>query len=73
VIPSRFDTLPARCQHRSDLVRPPRGRAAEHIRRSIGEDDLLIAQTMALGYTIVTDNEAEFARINGPGRGNWLR
>jgi predicted nucleic acid-binding protein len=28
---------------------------------------------MALGYTIVTDNEAEFARIDGLRWENWLR
>lgn len=40
----------------------------------IGGNDLLIAaQTLALGYTIVTDNEAEFARIDGLLRENWLR
>ena len=116
----------------SDLVRNPRGRAAEHISRvgeaqvctsiivaaelrygaaktgssrlarqleavlgapgpadraygelrtrleqagsAIGGNDLLIAaQTVALGYTIVTDNEAEFARIEGLLCENWLR
>jgi tRNA(fMet)-specific endonuclease VapC len=40
----------------------------------IGANDLLIAaQSLALGYTIVTDNEAEFARIDGLSRENWLR
>jgi tRNA(fMet)-specific endonuclease VapC len=40
----------------------------------IGSNDLLIAaQTVALGHTIVTDNEAEFARIEGLPRENWLR
>jgi tRNA(fMet)-specific endonuclease VapC len=40
----------------------------------IGANDLLIAaQALALGYTIVTDNEAEFARIDGLLRENWLR
>ena len=40
----------------------------------IGGNDLLIAaQTLALGYTIVTDNEAEFSRIDGLPRENWLR
>jgi len=45
------------------------------IGRRIGSNDLLIAaQTLALGYTIVTDNEAEFARIDGmPGeRQAWV-
>ncbi|MGC1886310.1 MAG: type II toxin-antitoxin system VapC family toxin, partial [Stellaceae bacterium] len=36
----------------------------EQIGRPIGGNDLLIAaQAVALGYTIVTDNEGEFARI----------
>jgi tRNA(fMet)-specific endonuclease VapC len=40
----------------------------------IGANDLLIAaQVVALGYTIVTDNEREFARIEGLPRENWLR
>src|SRR5215469_1534664 len=38
-----------------------------------GNDLLIAAQTVALGYTIVTDNEAEFARIAGLRRENWLR
>jgi tRNA(fMet)-specific endonuclease VapC len=41
---------------------------------AIGGNDLLIAaQAVSLGYTIVTDNEAEFARIDGLLRENWLR
>jgi tRNA(fMet)-specific endonuclease VapC len=40
----------------------------------IGGNDLLIAaQTVALGYTIVTDNEREFARVEGLPRENWIR
>jgi tRNA(fMet)-specific endonuclease VapC len=46
----------------------------EQTGRPIGGNDMLIAaQTVALGYTIVTDNEAEFARIAGLPRENWLR
>ena len=46
----------------------------ERTGRPIGGNDLLIAaQTMALGYTMVTDNEAEFARIDGLPCENWLR
>ena len=46
----------------------------EQTGRPIGGNDLLIAaQTIALGYTIVTDNEAEFARIDALLRENWLR
>ena len=40
----------------------------------IGGNDLLIAaQVLALGGIIVTDNEAEFARIDGLPRENWLK
>ena len=40
----------------------------------IGSSDLLIAaQAVALGYTVVTDNEGEFARIDGLLLENWLR
>jgi tRNA(fMet)-specific endonuclease VapC len=40
----------------------------------IGGNDLLIAaQAVALGYAIVTDNEREFARIDELPRENWLR
>jgi tRNA(fMet)-specific endonuclease VapC len=38
-----------------------------------GNDLLLAAQAIALGCTIVTDNESEFARIDGLLRENWLR
>jgi len=40
----------------------------------IGANDMLIAaQTIALGYTIITDNEKEFARVESLPRANWLR
>ncbi len=40
----------------------------------IGGNDLLIAaQTLALGYTIITDNMREFARIVDLPCENWLR
>jgi tRNA(fMet)-specific endonuclease VapC len=46
----------------------------EQAGRPIGGNDLLIAaQAIALGYTIVTDNEREFARIDGLPRENWLQ
>jgi tRNA(fMet)-specific endonuclease VapC len=42
--------------------------------RPIGANDLLIAaQALALGYTIVTDNEKELAQIKDLPRENWLR
>jgi tRNA(fMet)-specific endonuclease VapC len=46
----------------------------ELIGRPIGGNDLLIAaQAVAHGYTIVTDNEGEFARIDGLPHENWLK
>jgi len=39
----------------------------------IGGNDLLIAaQALTLGYTIVSDNEREFARVEDLPRQNWL-
>ena len=50
-----------------------RGRL-EQMGRPIGGNDLLIAaQAMAIGYTVVTDNEREFARVEGLLCENWLR
>ncbi|MGD0571207.1 MAG: type II toxin-antitoxin system VapC family toxin [Candidatus Sulfotelmatobacter sp.] len=46
----------------------------ERAGKPIGANDLLIAaQALALGYTIVTDNEKEFARVADLRRQNWLR
>lgn len=46
----------------------------ERAGQPIGGNDLLIAaQAVALGCTIVTDNETEFAHIDGLPRENWLR
>jgi tRNA(fMet)-specific endonuclease VapC len=46
----------------------------EQTGRPIGRNDLLIAaQTTTFGYTIVTNNEAEFTRIDGLLCENWLR
>jgi tRNA(fMet)-specific endonuclease VapC len=46
----------------------------EQAGRPIGGNDLLIAaQAIALGRTIVTDNEGKFARIDGLPRENWLQ
>jgi tRNA(fMet)-specific endonuclease VapC len=40
----------------------------------IGGNDLLIAsQVLALGLILVTDNESEFARVDGLRIQNWLR
>ena len=42
--------------------------------QTIGGNDLLIAaQVIALGYTLVTDNEREFARVDELRCENWLR
>jgi tRNA(fMet)-specific endonuclease VapC len=42
--------------------------------KPIGGNDLLIAaQAIALGYTLVTDNEREFARIEELACENWVR
>ena len=46
----------------------------EQAGRPIGANDMLIAaQTIALGYTIITDNEKEFARVEDLPHQNWLR
>jgi tRNA(fMet)-specific endonuclease VapC len=46
----------------------------EAIGEPIGENDMLIgAHAISLGYTIVTDNEREFSRIDGLPFENWLR
>jgi tRNA(fMet)-specific endonuclease VapC len=46
----------------------------EGVGRPIGGNDMLIAaHALALGCTIVTDNEEEFARVRDLLRENWLR
>jgi tRNA(fMet)-specific endonuclease VapC len=46
----------------------------EQVGTPIGGNDLLLAaHAIALGCTIVTDNESEFARVDGLPRENWLR
>lgn len=46
----------------------------EQAGRPIGANDLLIAaQALSLGYTIITDNEREFAHVDDLRRENWLR
>ena len=46
----------------------------EQAGRPIGAHDLLIAaQALSLGYTIITDNEKEFAHVEDLRRENWLR
>lgn len=42
--------------------------------RLIGGNDMLIAaHALSLGYAVVTDNEAEFRRVEGLEVVNWLR
>jgi tRNA(fMet)-specific endonuclease VapC len=46
----------------------------ERTGQPIGANDLLIAaHAVALGLTVVTDNEREFSRIDGLRVENWLR
>lgn len=46
----------------------------EQAGQPIGGNDLLIAaQALALGYTVVTDNVREFGRVNELPHENWLR
>jgi tRNA(fMet)-specific endonuclease VapC len=46
----------------------------ERAGQSIGANDLLIAShALALGHTVITDNEREFARIHDLRVENWLR
>jgi tRNA(fMet)-specific endonuclease VapC len=46
----------------------------EHAGEPMGANDLLIAaHAVALGHTVVTDNEREFSRIDNLQVENWLR
>ncbi|MBM3531582.1 MAG: type II toxin-antitoxin system VapC family toxin [Alphaproteobacteria bacterium] len=46
----------------------------ERSRMMIGANDLFIAaHALALGLTLVTDNDREFARVDGLPLVNWLR
>ena len=46
----------------------------EQIGRPIGANDLLIAaHALALGHTVITDNEAEFSHVENLNVENWLR
>jgi len=46
----------------------------EQAGQPIGGNDLLIAaHALALGYAVVTDNEREFTRVEGLVCENWLR
>jgi len=46
----------------------------EQAGKPIGGNDLLIAaHALSLGHTLVTDNEAEFHRVDGLACENWIR
>ena len=46
----------------------------ERVGKPIGGNDLLIAaHALTLGYTLVSDNTREFAQVRGLQRENWLR
>ena len=72
VVLSGFDILPfeAPADAAYGLIRTRLERGGTPIG---GNDMLIAAQAMALGYTIVTDNEREFGRIEGLSLENWLR
>jgi tRNA(fMet)-specific endonuclease VapC len=57
----------------ADLIYGQLRARLERAGRPIGSNDLLIAaQAIALGRTLVTDNEGEFGRIAELPRENWL-
>jgi tRNA(fMet)-specific endonuclease VapC len=46
----------------------------ERVGKPIGGNDLLIAaHALTLGYTLVSDNTREFPQVRGLQRENWLR
>jgi tRNA(fMet)-specific endonuclease VapC len=51
----------------------PRGRLERAGQTIRGSDLLIAAQTLALGFTIVRDNEREFGRVQELSLENWLR
>ena len=57
----------------ADVIYGAVRRRLEQAGTPIGGNDLLIAaQAIALGHTVVTDNEREFARVEGLRHENWL-
>jgi tRNA(fMet)-specific endonuclease VapC len=67
-----IDTLPFDCP--ADEIYGSLRTQLELVGTPIGGNDLLIAaQAIALGHTLVTDNDKEFARIDGLRVENWLR
>ena len=82
----RSAELTARCQAALGALEvapfaPPADAVYAEVRASleatgqlIGANDMLIAaHALALGSTLVTDNEREFSRVRGLSRVNWLR
>jgi tRNA(fMet)-specific endonuclease VapC len=57
-----------------DMTYGPLRARLEQSGKLIGANDLLIAaQALSLGHVLVTDNEREFARVEGLLCENWLR
>jgi tRNA(fMet)-specific endonuclease VapC len=68
----RLDVLPL--EPPADILYGDLRARLERAGQLIGPNDLLIAaQALALGCTIVTDNEREFSRVDGLPLENWLR
>ena len=58
----------------ADAIYASLGTGLEEVGTPLGANDMLIAaHALALGCTIVTDNEKEFARVRDLARANWLR
>jgi tRNA(fMet)-specific endonuclease VapC len=71
---SALDVLPLPFEVTADAAYGLIRTGLEQAGKPIGANDLLIAaQAVSLGHTMVTDNEEEFARINGLPQENWLR
>lgn len=69
---SRLDVLPFEAP--ADVTYGALRATLERAGTPVGANDLLIAaQALTLGYTLVTDNERELARVAGLRRENWLR
>jgi tRNA(fMet)-specific endonuclease VapC len=69
---SVLDVLPF--EPPADIMYASLRTSLEQVGTPIGANDMLIAaHALALGCTIVTDNEREFARVRGLPCENWLR
>ncbi len=69
---SALDVLPF--EPPADVIYASLRTGLEELGTRIGAHDLLIAaHALALGCTIVTDNEKHFARVRDLARENWLR